>query len=84
MKNLYLNIEGEDFWYTLGVEPETYSFYSHLHLSTVESPRSLVSTIMEFDALSRTIKKWEQETKEEIDIYNRLQSAKEQASKIFQ
>ncbi len=86
MSTLHLNIEGEDLWYMLEVEPETYNFYIHHHESTVESPPSLLHTIDQFDGpyrLSRSIKIWERETKEELALYNRVQCAKQQASKLL-
>jgi len=86
MSILHLNIEGEPLWYNMEVEPETYDFYSHLHESTIESPSSIIYTIDEFDGpyrLSRSIKNWEAETKEELALYDRVQLAKVQASRLL-
>lgn len=87
MQILYLNIEGEDLWHMMEVEPETYEFYSHLNESTIEYPPSLIYTIDEFDGpyrLSRSIKKWEQETKEELALYDRVQLTKQLAVRLLQ
>jgi len=87
MAILHLNIEGEDLWYLLEVEPETYSFYAHLHESTLVSSHEVLDAINTTDGkfrLSRTLASWEAQAREELALYDRVVAAKLVASRLLQ
>ena len=86
MRLLLLNIENEGLWHELEVEDVTFEFYYHLHQSSIESPRHILSMIEEFDGplrLTKQVETWREETKAEIELYDRVQTAKKLASSLL-